>query len=83
MVTDRALIYRIQLIFDVGEPAVIHIATKNKERLPYLIDRNKIFFERKSKIARWKFLEEILTYGFDEDVYEQYISDCEIVDEVE
>ena len=83
MITDRALIYRIQLMYDNVAPAVIHIATKNKERLPELIERNKLWFEKKSKITKWKFLEEILTYEFDEEVYEQYISDCEIVDELE
>lgn len=83
MTTNNHLIYRIQLIYEVGEPVVIHIATADKERLPLLIERNKMWFEKKSKIVKWKFLEEILTYGFDESTYEQYIADCEIVDEVE
>ena len=80
---DRALIYRINLIYDNGQTTVIHIATKDKSRLPELIEKNRLWFEMKNKFTKWKFLEEILTYGFDENTYENYIADCEIVDEAE
>ena len=78
----KHIFHRVQLQLENGQTPHITIATPDRTRLNDLIEKNKMWFERDSKIVKWKLISDLMPFNLPPEKYEEELSFCDIVDEI-
>jgi len=82
--TTRHLIYKLQLNMKDGIESFIFIATRFPDHIPLIVEKNKMWWEKNGqKITNWKIIEQIPTIQMPISKYEEEISFCDVVDELD
>ena len=80
----RYIIFNIMLHYTDGSSAPITIAAYDKMKLEDIINKNKYWFEKNKKtLSGWKFMGEKLLFALPQEQYDEEVSFCDIVDEIE
>jgi hypothetical protein len=76
----RKHFYKVDLWLHDGQTAPITVATSYIERVPDLIEKNKVFFERTSKLMGWEIKDTLFGVGLPEEQYDNELAFADIQD---
>ena len=76
----QPIIHLIELSFSSGKKAFVRIATTDTERIPSLIEENRMWWEREERFDNWKISKREMEHMSRPDYMEYIRSYCDVVD---